>query len=213
VLARTEEDEMGSLIVSLLTLSTALIDPGFVSIGGHEGVEVFQKKDAALIELAAVGEFDAPPAEVQAALLDYGAHTRVTARLAESRVLSRHAGEQVVYQYLKLPVIKDRDFTLRVTWSEANANGLRFSIDNSRGPGGTAKAVRMTVLNGRWDLEPIREGTATRATYHVALDFSGSVPRWMVRGGAAKDLPNLYQGIRRLIIDRRQGRVGAVSSR
>jgi len=47
----------------------------------------------------------------------------------------------------------------------------------------------------------------------VQLDFSGSVPRWMVRGGAAKDLPNLYQGIRRLIVDRRQGRVGAVSAR
>ena len=35
----------------------------------------------------------------------------------------------------------------------------------------------------------------------------------MVRGGAAKDLPNLYQGIRHLIVDRRAGRVGAVSSR
>jgi hypothetical protein len=204
---------MGSLMISFLTLSTALIGPGFAPIGGHEGVEVYQKKDAALIELAAVGEFDAPPAEVQAALLDYGAATRVTSRLAESKVLSRQRGDLTVYQYLKLPVIKDRDFTLHVVWNESDPRGLQFSIDNARGPGGTSRAVRMTTLNGRWDLEPIREGTATRATYHVQLDFAGSVPRWMVRGGAAKDLPNLYQGLRRLIVDRRQGRVGAVSSR
>jgi hypothetical protein len=197
----------------IMALSTALIETSFVPIGGHHGVEVFLHKDAALIELAAVGEIDAPPVEVQAALLDYASHPRVNGRLAQSTVLSRRAGEQLVYQHLKLPVIKDRDFTLRVTWTDGVARGLRFSIDGAHGPQATSKAVRMSILNGRWELEPIRGGSATRATYHVQLDFAGSVPRWMVRGGAAKDLPNLYQGIYRLVGERRRGAVGAVSRR
>ncbi len=204
---------MGALLASFLAVSAGLIEPTYVSIGGHDGVQVFLRKDTAAIELAAVGEFDAPPAEVQAALLDYGAHVRVNKHLAESTVLSRRPGEQIVYQHLKLPVISDRDFTLRVTWRDGDPRGLRFSIDGAHGPAPTKKAVRMTVLNGRWDLEPIRDGNATRAVYHVQIDFAGSVPRWMVRGGAAKDLPGVYMGMRQLISARRSGSVSAVSSR
>jgi len=197
----------------LLVAFLALIEPTYVSIGGHDGVEVYMRKDSGAIELAAIGEFNAPPAEVQAALLDYGAHVRINKNLAESTVLSRTAGEELVYQHLKLPVIKDRDFTLRVRWHEGSPRGISFSIDGAHGPAATSKAVRMSTLTGRWDLEPIRDGSATRAVYHVEIDFAGSVPRWMVRGGAAKDLPGVYIGMRKLINDRRVGLVSAVSAR
>jgi hypothetical protein len=201
---------MGALLVTFLAVASGLIESSYVHIGGHDGVAVYQRKDADVIELAAVGEFDAPPAEVQAALLDYGAHARINEHLAESTVLVRGPGEELVYQHLKLPVIKDRDFTLRVTWAEGPPRGLRFGIV-AQGPAPKKKAVRMTVLNGRWDLEPIRDGNGTRATYHVQLDFAGSIPRWMVSGGAAKDLPGVYIGMRRLIDARRTGSVGALS--
>jgi hypothetical protein len=204
---------MSALLVTVFAVSTSLVGPGYAPIGGHDGVEVYMRKDTGTIELAAVGEFDAPPAEVQAALLDYGAHARINPHLAESTVLERRAGEEVVYQHLKLPVIKDRDFTLRINWTEGTPRGLRFRIDGSVGPAASDKAVRMTLLNGRWNLEPIRNGNAARAVYHVQIDFAGDVPRWMVRGGAAKDLPGVYIGVRRLINERRDGRVAAVSRR
>src|SRR5438309_4034095 len=89
---------MGALLVSLLTLSTISLD-GFTSIGGHDGVEVYQNKGNTTIEIAAVGEFDAPPAEVQAALIDYGAQVRVNKHLQESTVLSRSSNELFVYQH------------------------------------------------------------------------------------------------------------------
>ena len=108
------------------------------------------------------------------------------------------AGEELVYQHLKLPVIKDRDFTLRVRWTEGKARGITFSIDSAHGPAATKKAVRLSTLTGRWDLEPIRDGNATRAVYHVQIDFAGSVPHWMVSGGAGKDIPGVFVGMRRL---------------
>ena len=204
---------MGALLVTLFAVSTSLIEATYAPIGGHDGVEVYQRKDAATTELAAVGEFDAPPAEVQAALLDYDAHVRINPHLMESRVLERRVGEALVYQHLKLPVIKDRDFTLRVSWGEGAPRGFRFRIDSGAGPAASDKAVRMTTLTGRWNLEPIRGGNGTRAVYHVQIDFAGNVPPWMVRGGAAKDLPGVYVGVRRLVNERHAGRVGAVSRR
>jgi hypothetical protein len=196
---------MGSLLATLITFSVTFAEPGFVPIGGHDGVDVYLHKDPVVIELAAIGEFDAPPAQVQAALLDYGAHPKIIKHLAESKILAKSPGEMHVYQHLQLPVIKDRDYTLRVAWTEGMARGLGFTIDNTPGPAATKKAVRMTVLEGRWELTPIRDGQATRAVYHVKLDFAGSVPRWMVRGGAAKDIPNIYIGFRQAINDKHVG--------
>src|SRR5260370_41770089 len=126
--SRTESAAMGTFLVSFLAVAAGLVEATFVSIGGQDGVAVYLRKDSAAIELAAVGEFEAPPAEVQAALLDYGAHVRINKHLAESTVLSRTPGEELVDQHLKLPVIKDRDFTLRVRWNEGKARGITFSI-------------------------------------------------------------------------------------
>jgi hypothetical protein len=192
---------LASLVI-LADIVSTLTSAGYLPIGGHDGVSVYQRPNAALIDLAAVGEFDAPPAEVQAALLDYDAAARISARIAESRVVGRRDGELLVYQHLKLPVISDRDYTLRVSFVEGTARGLRFRIDGGAGPGPVANRVRMSILNGRWDLEPLAGGRRTRAVYHVQLDFAGDVPRWMVRSGAARDLPDLYLGVARLIRDR-----------
>jgi hypothetical protein len=210
----TTEVLMATLTGLLFMFTAALTDVGFVPIGGRDGVDVYQRQGAALIELAAVGEFDAPPDEVRAALLDYGAHPRFNKFLAQSAVIARHANDLLVYQHLKLPVIADRDFTLRVAWTEGSTPAITFRIDGASGPAATSKAVRMTILNGRWDLEPIRGGTATRAVYHLQIDFAGSVPRWMVRGGAAKDIPGVFIGMRKLVGERREARVASqVASR
>jgi hypothetical protein len=190
---------MGTLLISILTLSTISFD-GLTKIGGHDGVEVYLNKGNGTIEIAAVGEFDAPPAEVQAALLDYGAQVHVNKHLAESTVLSRTSNELFVYQHLKLPVIADRDFTLQVSW---NRDNVRFRIDPSHGPAPSKKVIRMPLLEGQWELAATRDGNATRATYHVRIDFGGSVPRWMVSGGAAKDIPGVYIGMRTLINEHR----------
>jgi hypothetical protein len=202
---------MATLAASIVGVAFTVLNAGFVPVGAHDGVQVFQHKKAALIELAAIGEIEAPPAEVQAVLLDYANARRLTERVAESQVLARKPGELFVYQHLKLPVIADRDFTLRVAWNNAATRTVQFTVDNARGPTARHGVVRMSTLEGQWDLEPIREGTATRATYHIRLDFAGSVPRWMVGGGAAKDLPKLYQNVRRLVANHSTSAVASAS--
>jgi hypothetical protein len=185
-------------------LAVLMTSQGFAPIGGAQGVEVFQRQDASIIELIADGEIDAPPSAVQAVLIDYGAHPLMVHRLAESQVLQRSKGELLVYQRLKLPVVDDRDYTLRVTWIDTgDTRSVRFLTANDKGPSIHKGVVRMPMLEGSWDLSPIRDGRATRAHYHFRIDFGGSVPHWMVRPGAAKDLPQLFEGLRHLVASRR----------
>ncbi len=193
----------------MLTLIVAgvVAAQGFVPIGSRDQVNVFQRPNAPAIELMAEGEIAAPPSDVQAALVDVGSHRRMVDRLAESRVLRRGASELYVYQRLKLPVVSDRDYTLRVSWSSrGEVLTVQSRVDNRFAPNVPRHVVRMSLMSGYWELTPIRGGLATRARYVVSLDFAGSVPRWMVRNGAAKDLPRMFAGLRRLVAERRAAR-------
>jgi hypothetical protein len=196
---------MATLVVSLLVVSQALVGPGFVLIGEERGVEVYlRKQDPRVIELAGVGEFEAPPEEVQAALLDCEKQQHHVETIAECRVLERKPGEVILYQRLDLPVIKDRDFALRVIWnSTGSTRGVRYSVVAGKGPPPNDDAVRVSLMTGRWVLEPIGDGTRTRATYHVQVDLAGLIPPALVRSGAGKDIPGLFEGMRKVVLERR----------
>lgn len=183
----------------LLVLVPLMAGPqGYKHVGGDHGVEVFRQMSSPAIELLAEGEIDAPPALVREVLLDYEHASKVTDNVVESRVMTRNGQEVVVYQRLKLPVISDRDFTLRATWGQRGQTLLtHFVVDNSRGPQPRDGIVRLSTLQGGWELEPIRGGAATHARYRVQIDLGGSVPKWMVSGGAAKNVPKLFEGVRR----------------
>jgi hypothetical protein len=140
---------------------------------------------------------DAPPARVRDALLDYPRHPSWLKELRRSEVLVRDPHSLVVYQRLVLPVIADRDFTLKVRWGEdGDVLWTRFSAANELGPGPLRGVVRVGIHEGSWRLEPVDGGRRTLARYHVRLDLGGSLPPWMARGRAGKDIPGLYQSIR-----------------
>ncbi|MCA1663715.1 MAG: hypothetical protein LC659_05525, partial [Myxococcales bacterium] len=99
----------------LLALALPLfVNPAsYKHVGGRNGVEVYRNPSASVIDLFAEGDIEAPPAVIRDVLFDYDHASKVTDNVAESRVLERRGHEAVVYQRLKLPVISDRDFTVR----------------------------------------------------------------------------------------------------
>src|SRR3954447_24686334 len=151
----------------LLALALPLMAgiPGnFKHVGGKHGVEVYRQMGSKVIDLAAEGDIDAPPSVVRDVLLDYPNASKVTDNIAESRVLQKNGQEQIVYQRLKLPVISDRDFTVRATWgARGPVQTVSFPIDNSRGPAEKDGLVRLSTMQGGWELTPIRDGAATHA--------------------------------------------------
>jgi len=163
----------------------------------HRGpVVVYRLRGSSLVDLAAEGSFAAPPARVQGVLTDYGRHARVVKGVAESRVLSRGRSELVVYQRLDLPVLDDRDYTLAVSWGARGSQlWVKFACANQRGPAPSRGVVRVWTHTGGWLLQPTLGGRATQARYQVQLDLGGSLPRWMARSGAGRELPQLFAAI------------------
>jgi len=181
----------------LFALAQSLTGEGFYPIGEHHGVKVFRKDAGAGIELGAEGDIDAPPEVVLRVLTDYASHPRWVHNLSESRVIDKQGSSLDVYQRLDLPVLSDRDFTLHVTWgAEGDARWLRFKTANDKGPPPAPGAVRVSLHEGSWLLEPRDGGRATHAVYRFHLDLAGSFPSWMGKGQAGKDVPNLFDNIR-----------------
>jgi hypothetical protein len=174
--------------------------PGYKEIGQHKGVTVLLREGAKVIELAAEGDIPAPPDKVWQVLLDYERHPRFLKNVAESRIVQRGEREMWVYQRLALPIISDRDVTIHVRWgADGQSRWLEFNEDNARGPGPQKGIVRIPVDVGGWRLEPIDGGRATRARHWLRLDLAGSLPRFLGRGHAGTDVPELYESFRKQI--------------
>lgn len=184
----------------LLVLSQALVlaVPSDVQrVGGTSGVAVYRRMASPVIDLMAEGEIDAPPLSVLQVLLDFEHASAITHQVSESRVLAASSEELRVYQRLSLPVVSDRDYGLRVTWGARDeVLWLHFDVDNRGVPAPAEAVVRLSTLSGGWELEPVRGGLGTHAIYRVRIDMAGTIPRGLVSGGAARDLPRLFQGVR-----------------
>ena len=186
------------MLLIALMMTAQLAGHGYTQIHDEKGVKVYKRDGAKGIDFAAEGEIDAPPERVRDVLLDYGNHPKWVKGLAESRVLDRGPFSMLVYQKLALPVIDDRDYTLLVTWGkDAGALWMRFMTANDRGPKPQQGIVRVSLHEGSWRLEPIDGGKKTYAVYQFRLDLAGSFPAWMGKGRAGKDIPNLFENIRR----------------
>ena len=186
-----------SPLLLLASFAATLLAEGFTEVCDEHGVKVWRRDAARGFELAAEGEIAAPPDEVLRVLADYEEHPRWVAHLAESRVLHRSNDALDVYQRLALPILADRDYTLHVAWgSDGAARWLRFAAANELGPAPSKGVERVEIHEGTWRLEPIDGGRATRASYRVHLDLAGSLPGWMSRGRAAKDVPGFFERLR-----------------
>ena len=177
--------------VALLTVA------GYLEVATRDGVVVLQREKATGIDLIAEGQFDAPPAAVLALLLDYERAPQFVKGVTESRILSRGPAELLVYQRLSLPIISDRDVTIRVTsGADGEVRWLAFKAANEDGPPPRSGIVRIPVDEGGWRLTPTADGKATRARYSVKLDLGGSLPRFIGKGRAGADIPALFETFR-----------------
>jgi hypothetical protein len=186
-------------VAMLLLMTVALSSEGYERIGDRSGVVVYRRSGHA-IDLAAEGDIDAAPDVVMRVLTDYGSHPKWVHGLAVSQVLNKRAGALDVYQRLHLPMLDDRDFAMHVTWRPDGSGGceVHFKTSNDICPGPPEKGVvRVPVHEGSWHLEAIDGGRRTHATYRFKMELGGSLPMWMARGRAAKDVPALFDAIRK----------------
>jgi len=183
---------------------------GFEQIASEDGVTVYRDPDAPVIRIGAEATFAAPPEVVADVLLDYDCQAGRIGRLSEVVILERQESSLLVYERLNLPIISDRDFNLRVTWSVQNGRRfIRWHAVDGEGVPPKDGVVRVLEHTGSWTLTPIADGRFTKARFQTRLDFAGWVPRWLVRPKAGKEMPGFFRELRGLIAARAFG--GGVS--
>jgi len=173
---------------------------GYKKVAREAGVTVYKHRHSSLIRLGADGRFRGTRAQVSAALLDYNRHAGAVGRVSKSKILKRGEGWLLVYQRLSLPVISDRDFTLKVSWgNQEGVHWIRFRCYRGKGPRRRDGVVRLSHHQGSWQLRATRDGKGTIARFQVSSDMAGNLPRWIARSGAHGDIPDLFRAIQKLI--------------
>jgi hypothetical protein len=182
-------------------------DEGWVKQSDTGGIVIYNRDKAgtAVKEVRAIGVVEAPPHACMNVVLDMDHFKDFMPYTKESRIVARE-GTRVMYsyQYLSLPLISDRDYTLKVvdvtpdaapgqppayykkTWTQANA----------RGPKPRDGVQRLEINDGFWRFDPIDGGTRTRATYYVFTDPGGMIPSWVANQANTQAIPNLFKALR-----------------
>ncbi len=162
------------------------------------------REGSAFKEFKSVGMIGAPSSVVFAVLNDVEAYPSFMPYTAECRVLKREGDCTIGYQRLALPLVSDRDYTLRSEHSQTpGRNGsiyhIRWEPANALGPPEQPGVCRVNVCEGRWLIEPDGEG-ATRATYFIYTDNGGSIPAMIANRGSLVAIRKVFVAIRKEVL-------------
>lgn len=169
----------------------------------RDGVVIYSRTRAgsAIKEFKSVGLIDSPPRAVYAVLVDAEAYPSFMPYSAEVRILKQTDDVVVAYHRLKLPLVDDRDYTLRSEHSQSPGPGgatyhIRWEPANDLGPAQKAGVQRVKVCEGSWLLEPTGNGT-TRATYLIYSDTGGAIPAVFANNASRLAIRKVFAAIRK----------------
>ena len=163
------------------------------------------REGSSVKEFKSVGMIDAPASSVYAVLSDVEAYPSFMPYTLECRVLKRTGDCTVAYQRLELPMVSDRDYTLRSEHSKTpGQNGSIYRIQwepaNDLGPAAKPGVQRVKVCEGGWLIEPDGEG-ATRATYSIYTDSGGAIPAMIANRGSLMAIRKVFAAVRKEVLE------------
>ena len=161
------------------------------------------REGSSLKEFKTVGTIDALSSAVFAVLNDVEAYPGFMPYTAECSVLKRVGDCTIAYQRLALPLVSDRDYTLRSEYSKTpGPNGPIYRIEwepvNDLGPSEKPGVQRVNVCEGGWLIEPDGAGT-TRATYTIYTDSGGAIPAAIANRGSRTAIRKMFAAIRKAV--------------
>ncbi len=149
---------------------------------------------AGLYEVRVTGHANISPEMMAKTVWSHHEYIQFMPHLKSLKVLAETPNERLMYQQLKMPVVKDRDYTVRVRRSADPVTRVFesvFETANDAGPPEDASHVRVTKIKGSWTLSPDENGTGTDVVYQVYSDPGKELPLWIVniaQNNAAPDV-------------------------
>ena len=165
------------------------------------GVWTREKPGSDVKEVRAVGEIDAPPAEVFKVISDYEHQKGNMPYVEEQKVFSRTEGEVVFWTVADFPLVSKRDWVIK-SKLEKNFEGGKYRAswevtEHKEAPPAAEGVVRLKINTGSWTLEPLGDGKRTRGTYYIFTDPGGSIPSFIANKANTKALPDLFEAVRK----------------
>ncbi|MGI8821561.1 MAG: SRPBCC family protein [Chthoniobacterales bacterium] len=178
---------------------------GWVAEASSNGVAIHSRRrpGSSFKEYRGTGVIDAPPASVFAVIDDSEAYPHFMPYTSECRVLKRGKDSVVAYQRLELPLISDRDYTLRsenAHWLGPDGPIYRIHWEpaNNLGPAPMPGVLRVNICEGGWLLEP-QGSNGTRATYTIYTDSGGTIPPMLANSGSKVAIRKVFEAIRKQV--------------
>ncbi len=176
-----------------------------------KGVTVYSraKPGSNIAELKSVGIVPASPEVVFRVVFDFARYRETMPYTEESTIVGTEDGGKVVHFYslVNAPVVSKRDYTIRVTDESQWKNGTgyfktRWTVSN-KGPAPKEGVLRVNVNEGSWLIEPVENGTKTRATYYLYTDPGGSIPAWLANKANSSTIPDIFEALGKHALDPR----------
>jgi len=159
-------------------------------------------------EFKGTGLINATPAMVEKVLQDVANYPSFMPYVTEARIISQTGPEVVTYQRLDVPLVANRDYTVRVEHGIVKGAGGTliyrdtWQTDNEAGPPEQHGLVRVKVNEGSWLLEPTgADGSTTQATYQIYTDSGGALPAFLANKGSQMAIPKLFEALRKQVRD------------
>jgi ribosome-associated toxin RatA of RatAB toxin-antitoxin module len=163
----------------------------------HISVERRAEGRNGLYELRITGHARVSPEQMFETLWKHEEYIQFVPRLKKLEILKNDGTEKLIYQQAKMPMIKDRDYVIRVRRvADPSAHVYETVIQNADGgPPESSDYVRIKAIRGRWTLSPAASGGGTDVVYQIFVDPGESLPAWMIAQGQKSATPDVVRAM------------------
>ena len=195
------------LAVALLALGSAQAaaeDPPWESRGVQDGVSVYSRSfnGSPVREVKAEATLPSTPASIWAVIQDVAAYPKIMPYTHETRILASDAKTVDVYFQLDLPMVKNRDYTVRRTIDHLPSDGSgmyrvswRAYNEHPKAPAASPQYLRLKVVSGYYELTPEQGGAATHIVYVVHTDPASALPGFIINRANRDAVPKVIHAL------------------
>jgi hypothetical protein len=174
--------------------------PGWKLAKDDGAIQIFkrEKKDRPINEVLGKKEIDLPPWVLVNVINDVGNYKEFMPYTLKSKVVKTEGQTVYSYQFLKLPIISNRDYVLTTTNSSSvTSDGKRtykmaWNIANEFGPPLPEDTVRVDTNQGYWLFAPRQNGKSTLVSYYLYTYPGGNIPIWVANRGNTTIIPKMF---------------------
>jgi ribosome-associated toxin RatA of RatAB toxin-antitoxin module len=173
------------LLAVLVVAGVAHADDGdWQRVADRDGIVIERRavEGSSIREVRATAHSPLPPAAIMATLWKHDEYVQFVPYVKRLDVLRDDGDAKLVYEQIRVPLVRDRDITVRVTRAFSPTTGgyeMESMAVPEEGPLESDDYVRVRTSASRWRLAPAADG-GTAVTYTIRADPGGLLPTWIV---------------------------------